>query len=126
MTTLTKKMNRAELLQMAIDGKVTKGDKFKDERGWDVTFDGMIFKWESGSSLTASVHPNEHFIPVFVDKDVTITLKQSEINSLRTLVGDESVSGLQRKKDQYSHPFEIITSNTKYREMFDKLEKEVR
>ncbi|MGE2643721.1 hypothetical protein ACQH7H_24250, partial [Escherichia coli] len=69
--TTTTKYNRAELLQLALDGKVKKGDKFKDERGWDVTFDGMIFKWETGSSLTASVHPNEHFTPVFVDKEVT-------------------------------------------------------
>lgn len=113
--TTTTKFNRAELLQLALDGKVKAGDKFKDERGWEVTYDRMMFRWESGSHLMVSVHPNEHFTPVFVDKEVTITLKQSEINSLRTLVGDESVGGLKRKKEQYSHPFEIIEDNVQYK-----------
>lgn len=126
MTTLTKKLNRAELLQLGLNGNVKAGDKFKDERGDVITFTGSEFVWDSGTALKLMVHGNEYFTPVFVDEDVTITLKQSEINSIRVLVGDETISGLQRKKDQYSHPFEIVKNSGKYNDMFDKLQKVAR
>lgn len=126
MTTATK-YNRAELLQLALDGKVTKGDKFKDERGNTATYNGFEFIWDAdGKSLLLFVHEREHFTPVLVDREVTITLKQSEINSLRILSGGNSFHELQQKKARYSHPWAIVEDGNKYEEMFDKLEKEVR
>lgn len=115
----TTKVNRAELLQMAIDGKVKRGDKFKDERGWEVTFDGTVFRWESGSTLTASVHPNEHFTPVFVDREVTITLKQSEINAIGLALG-HSVYG--RVRDEAQRRNLTIPSGSGHSALFVKLD----
>lgn len=87
MIATTKTYNRAELLQLALDGKVKKGDKFKDEAGSTVTFDGLTFNWNDGMALKLMLHKHETFTPVIVDNDVTITLKQSEINDLAATLG---------------------------------------
>ncbi|PEM65316.1 hypothetical protein CN613_25570 [Bacillus pseudomycoides] len=116
--TVTTKYNRAELLQLALDGKVKRGDKFKDERGTEVTFDGLEFVWKDGGSLKLFVHTNEHFTPVVEDKEVTITLKQSEVNALRLVLGKSSYSSTERSAERLSLS---IPESRDYQRLYEKL-----
>ncbi|NRQ71998.1 hypothetical protein HQK17_28165 [Bacillus cereus] len=90
----TTKLNRAELLQMALEGKIQRGDKFKDERGDVVVYGNRVFTWEeTGVELKLASYGNEHFTPVIEDKEVMIRLKQSEINDIAIVLG-RSIYGL--------------------------------
>ncbi|PGZ29555.1 hypothetical protein COE50_22335 [Bacillus anthracis] len=120
----TTKLNRAELLQMALDGKVTRGDKFKDERGDIITFDGTEFVWgTSGNTLKLMVHNREHFTPVFVDKEVTITLKQSEINDLALTLGRSVYSMIRDEASRRGIEIPSGTAHTALYNKFDELRK---
>lgn len=116
------KLNRAELLQMALEGKVKKGDKFKDELDNTVEYSGCEFIWKHDhKSLTLFVHPTEYFTPVVVDKEVTITLKQSELNTLRVLTGGDTINTVLERNKSYGHSFRTITTGDEYGELFGKL-----
>lgn len=122
------KLNRGELLVKAIKGEIKEGAKFKRVTSGDIVyFDGRRFKWEgvNESVMEMQVYsPTEQFEPYV--EEFTVKLTQLEINSIRTLIGDESVYGLNRKKENYSHPFAVIEDGEAYNKLFEKLNKLVK
>ncbi|MDF9638813.1 MULTISPECIES: hypothetical protein [Bacillus cereus group] len=118
------KLNRGDLLSKAIKGEIKEGDQFKKNNGEIVRFDGTRFRWSDRTIMQLNVMADESFEPYV--EEITVKLTQKEINSIRTLIGDESIFGLKRKKDNYSHPFEIIEEGEAYNKMFEKLNKLVK
>ncbi len=113
------KLNRAGLLQLALDGKVKAGDKFKDERGDVVTFTGSEFTWRDGMSLKLMVHGNEEFTPVFEDVDVMVRLKQSELNTLYLVLGASIHREVERRAKREGL---TIPSSDKHQDLYTKLQ----
>ncbi|MGG3644647.1 hypothetical protein [Bacillus wiedmannii] len=75
------KMNRGQLLVMAFEGKVKKGDQFKSNTGDIIIFDGHAFVWEDGGQMLRNrVFGNETFTPHtrYYQKCVTL-IKHSEV-----------------------------------------------
>ncbi len=118
------RMNRGELLVKAISGNIKKGDKFKSNINQIITFDGQRFRWSDNEIMQLNMLSGETFEPH--EETVTVKLTQKEINSIRVLIGDECFSGLQRKQETYSHPFDIINNGGAYNDMFDKFQKLVK
>ncbi|MBE7117320.1 hypothetical protein FT641_27095 [Bacillus paranthracis] len=119
MQTTTKKLNRAELLQMAIDGKVKRGEKFKDERGDIAVYGNRTFTWEqTGVELRLTSYGDEHFTPVVEDKEVMVRLKQSEINDLAITLGQSIHSNI--RSEAQRDGIELMTTGMEHTRLFRK------
>ncbi|NRQ71997.1 hypothetical protein HQK17_28160 [Bacillus cereus] len=123
---MTQQFNRGQLLDKAFKGEIKAGDKFRRIPSGDVvTFEGRRFKWNDNSTMEMNVFNKLELFEKHEEKH-TIVLTQKEVNSIRTLIGDDTIYGLKRKKEQYSHPFEVIEDGEEYNQMFEKLEKLVK
>ncbi|MBE7117318.1 hypothetical protein FT641_27085 [Bacillus paranthracis] len=87
------KFNRGQLLVMAFEGKIKKGDQFKSNTGDIIIFNGHAFVWEDGGQMLRSrmfpLETFERYVPT-----VSIDLTQKEVNTLAVLTGATGVSDL--------------------------------
>ncbi|NRQ71996.1 hypothetical protein HQK17_28155 [Bacillus cereus] len=101
------KMNRGQLLVLAFEGKIKKGDQFKSNTGDIIIFNGHAFVWEDGGQMLRSrmfpLETFEKYVPT-----VSIDLTQPEVNTLRVLTGATGVSDLEEKNRRHGRQYEIV------------------
>ncbi|MEC3596916.1 hypothetical protein P4159_05690 [Bacillus thuringiensis] len=91
------KMNRGQLLVMAFEGKIKKGDQFKSNRGDIIIFDGHAFVWKDGGQMLRNrVFGNETFTPH--TPTVSIDLTEAEALTIRAALFETSDTDVKHYK----------------------------
>lgn len=118
-------MNRGQLLDKAFKGEIKKGDKFINNYGSVMSFDGRYFRWESSENIVQmqvmdTVETFEKY-----DPKVTIELTQADINSLSVLMDSTSHNDLERMfEDQIeTHEINGVARHIELRSTLRKLKK---